>query len=136
MQENTVAKKVTPCDVINNLDFAPMIERIADPADTLTYSSGWPRDVAESIADQYRRFLWLHKKYSEKETLIPFREVDEFWHQHILHTKRYYDDCLAVFGKYLHHYPHKQKTEEDKAFYEKHYARTLALLEMEFPDVD
>lgn len=125
----------TKCPAINALNLHPMIDRISNPEDELTYSSGWPREVAEKIAEQYKAYLWLVKIYPDK-VLIPFREVDEFWHQHILHTQQYHADCEAIFGRYLHHIPHGQKTEEDFAFYEKHSEETLELLMKEFPEID
>lgn len=36
----------------------------------------------------------------------PSEEVDEFWHNHILDTQKYHQDCDMIFGKYLHHYPY------------------------------
>jgi hypothetical protein len=125
----------TKCPAINSLNLQPMIDRISDPDDELTYSSGWPRDVAETIAEQYKAFLWIAKLHPDK-ILIPFREVDEFWHQHILHTEQYVSDCQAIFGKYRHHRPHKQKTEDDRLFYEKHSQETLEILMKEFPDIE
>jgi hypothetical protein len=37
---------------------------------------------------------------------VPTHEIDEFWHQHILDTLKYVDDCQYVFGYFLHHYPY------------------------------
>jgi len=125
----------TKCAAINELDLQLMIERISDPNDELTYSSGWPRDLAEKIAEQYKAFLWISKLHPDK-ILVPFREVDEFWHQHILHTRQYVQDCQNIFGRYLHHTPHKQRTEEDSRFYEEHSKTTLEILMKEFPEID
>ena len=131
----SIQKIITKCPALNALDLEPMINRISDPEDELTYSSGWPREVAEKIGEQYKAFLWLLKIHPDK-IIVPFREVDEFWHQHILYTKKYVEDCQNIFGYYQHHIPHKQKTEEDKTFYEFHSDETLRLLLEEFPDID
>lgn len=64
----------------------------------------WQRIDAERCCQQYKNFLWLHKKYAAK-SLVPTREIDEFWHNHILYTRYYVRDCLAIFGHYLHHEP-------------------------------
>ena len=32
-------------------------------------------------------------------------DVDEFWHQHILDTRKYRDDCENIFGHYMDHTP-------------------------------
>lgn len=42
--------------------------------------------------------------YPEKE-IVPHATIDKFWHQHILDTEKYADDCQYVFGYFLHHYP-------------------------------
>ena len=39
------------------------------------------------------------------EVLVPTKDMDEFWHMHILHTKFYMKDCQNLFGRYLHHTP-------------------------------
>ena len=30
-------------------------------------------------------------------------DMDTVWHCHILQTQKYTQDCLAIFGHYLHH---------------------------------
>lgn len=64
----------------------------------------WTRDDALKCAALYKNFLLLFKAYP-KERLVPTREIDEFWHNHILYTKQYHSDCQRVFGHYLHHQP-------------------------------
>lgn len=61
----------------------------------------------------YKRFLILNKKYPN-EIIVPTREIDEFWHNHILHTQEYYNDCMAIFGHYRHHTPSSATDEEIK----------------------
>lgn len=64
----------------------------------------WTRKDALHCIELYKKFLWLHKLHPEAQ-LVPTREIDECWHNHILHTKAYLTDCLAIFGHYLHHAP-------------------------------
>ena len=33
-------------------------------------------------------------------------DKDEIWHHHILDTYKYYNDCLNIYGQFLHHYPY------------------------------
>jgi hypothetical protein len=40
-------------------------------------------------------------------------EVDTFWHYHILDTLKYAEDCQAVFGYFLHHFPYMGLRGED-----------------------
>lgn len=59
--------------------------------------------IAETEA-KYRRFLaltLLHPSIPLSVNAV----LDEYWHQHILHTRKYAADCEKVFGYFLHHYP-------------------------------
>ena len=90
---------------------------------------GWDKDFASEIAQLYKTFLFLNKKYPE-EILVPTREIDEFWHLHILFTKKYHEDCQNIFGYYLHHQPQMPEGEIDE---EQALERTLQLVKLEFP---
>src|SRR5712691_7959543 len=68
---------------------------------------GWTREYAEGIEQGYRTYLTMLAKYQDHaEDILLSKDVDEFWHTHILQTLKYSEDCEAVFGKYLHHNPH------------------------------
>ncbi len=64
----------------------------------------WCLSDARHCCQLYKNFLILLKKY-HPEFLVPTREIDEFWHNHILYTKNYTHDSFAIFGYYLHHDP-------------------------------
>ncbi|CAM4438842.1 MAG: hypothetical protein LEGION0398_MBIBDBAK_00582 [Legionellaceae bacterium] len=64
----------------------------------------WTKEDALICADLYKKFLLLKKKYFQF-SIIPTREIDEFWHNHILHTKQYMEDSQNIYGIYLHHTP-------------------------------
>ena len=64
----------------------------------------WTVKEAEKCCQLYKNFLLLQKKYLGAP-LVPTREIDEFWHNHILYTEQYTKDCLNIFGQYLHHQP-------------------------------
>lgn len=53
----------------------------------------------------YKKWLIIHACYPELST-APSEKLDEYWHMHILDTKKYMEDCQFVFGYYLHHYPY------------------------------
>jgi hypothetical protein len=71
----------------------------------------------------YRRFLFLVKLYPEK-MIVPTKDIDLFWHTHILDTKKYMMDCESLFGGYFHHFPYfgmrgkKDKMNMEEAFSE------------------
>jgi hypothetical protein len=68
---------------------------------------GWSREYADSIEAAYKTYLVMLAKYQEHaEDIMLAKDVDEFWHTHILQTIKYADDCEQVFGAFLHHNPH------------------------------
>ena len=66
---------------------------------------GWLPSEVKEAGHLYKNFLFLKYKYPH-ETLAPSEDIDEFWHNHILDTKRYPQDCEKIFGYYLDHYPY------------------------------
>ena len=68
---------------------------------------GWTREYADSIGVAYQTYLTMLVKYpDDAEDILLSEDVDEFWHTHILQTRKYMQDCQNVFGNYLHHEPH------------------------------
>lgn len=63
------------------------------------------RMLKEDVERRYRKFLFLNHKHPES-TVVPSKDVDKFWHYHILDTRKYADDCQKIFGYFLHHFPY------------------------------
>jgi hypothetical protein len=97
-------------------------------------SEGWSRDYADSIEVAYKHYLtMLVKHQDDAQDIMLSKDVDEFWHTHILQTEKYTKDCMTVFGAYLHHNPHiGKRTAEDMAKREALAAKTRRLYEQEF----
>lgn len=74
----------------------------------------WTHDDAQIAIQLYKRFLWLVLKYGKQQQIVPTKEIDEVWHNHILHTKKYATDCQAIAGQYIHHDPSDTSTEDMK----------------------
>jgi hypothetical protein len=73
---------------------------------------GWSLERANAAEFEYRRFLYLMKKFPQEQA-APSMEVDTFWHYHILDTLKYAEDCQAAFGYFLHHFPYMGLRGED-----------------------
>jgi len=87
---------------IRALDLESIKLRVMDPE----LGEGWTREYAESIERAYRNYLTMLVKHPEDVgDIVVSKDVDEFWHAHILHTMKYTEDCERVFGTYLHHNP-------------------------------
>src|SRR6266571_1261217 len=88
---------------IHALDLESVKIRMMDPE----LGEGWTREYAEGIEQGYRNYLTMLAKYQDHaEDILLSKDVDEFWHTHILQTMKYSEDCESVFGTYLHHSPH------------------------------
>ncbi|MGH8807487.1 MAG: glycine-rich domain-containing protein, partial [Noviherbaspirillum sp.] len=88
---------------------------------------GWTRERADLAENGYRRFLMLLTKYPQ-ESIAPTRDVDEFWHGHILDTLKYAEDCQNVFGQFLHHFPYLGMRDDEDADHRVESARTMRRL--------
>lgn len=65
-------------------------------------------DVDVSLAlEQLRLFFLLSWQADANEMALPSRIVDVCWHCFILETKSYQSFCRQVFGRFLHHTPHR-----------------------------
>jgi hypothetical protein len=99
---------------IQRLDFSMIIYKITQPDPSIAML--WDEESAIEAIRYYKNYLWLLRKYSELHSVIPPSiEIDEIWHHHILDTYQYEQDCLRIFGQFLHHYPYfGMRGEQDK----------------------
>jgi len=58
--------------------------------------------------------------------LVPTRDIDKVWHQHILHTREYARDCDRVFGAFVHHAPGAEDSTEMKEHMRLNFEKTQA----------
>ncbi|GAA4340890.1 glycine-rich domain-containing protein [Flaviaesturariibacter amylovorans] len=113
---------------IDQLDFSMIKMKLQDKEE----GQGWTKKQCEDAEIEYKRFLSLKRTYPNLE-VVPNKAIDMFWHQHILDTAKYADDCESIFGYFLHHYPYfgmngeqdaenlNTAFEETKVLYRKHF---------------
>lgn len=90
---------------------------------------------ANELETWYKRFLFLTFKY-RTQPIVVCDAIDAFWHQHILDTRKYAEDCDAVFGEFLHHFPYfGLRGEEDERALQAAYRATLELMRAEFGEI-
>jgi len=70
----------------------------------LVLREGWLPKHALAVSHQYRKFLYLRNCYVHL-TIRPTPEIDMFWHEHILCTKKYAQDCALLPRGFMHHQP-------------------------------
>lgn len=83
------------------LDLGPIRFKLLQPGSPVQ----WTEDQAKMVEQEYRKFLTLRILHP-KTPIVPDSTVDVFWHQHILDTQKYADDCQSVFGEFMHHFPY------------------------------
>lgn len=121
---------MTPSHAINELDLEPMKAKLIEEGE----GHGWTLEKADAVGEAYRCFLYLNLNFPERY-LVPTKDIDLFWHQHILDTQKYAEDCQRVFGKILHHFPYVgMRGEEDVAVWKDCFQKTLHLFRTEFPE--
>jgi Glycine-rich domain-containing protein-like len=87
------------------IDLEPIRRRIMDAE----RGEGWTMERAVSVERAYRAYLAMLVKHPDAmESIVVSKDVDAFWHTHILHTMKYTADCQRVFGAYLHHNPQNE----------------------------
>jgi hypothetical protein len=104
-----VNKKIAKSmELINSIDFSMIKMKLMDEEE----GKGWSEQHCNQVENIYKRFLcmiYLNTEFS----IVPTKEVDSFWHQHILDTRAYANDCQKIFGKFIHHFPYLGMRGED-----------------------
>ena len=101
-------------------DATALIDRELDLVNVRRKLSGPEEGVGVADAEldvmetEYRRFLIMHLVFPGSE-IVPCKLVDTIWHQHILDTSAYREDCDAIFGEFLDHYPYFGMRDEAEA---------------------
>jgi hypothetical protein len=95
--------------------------KYTNPRALKVYTQNYPNNTlpAEQALEELLKYLWLAHKHGidqqndpENEALQfrcvmlqSMREIDEMWHEFILHTRDYTDFCNHYFAEYVHHQP-------------------------------
>jgi hypothetical protein len=68
--------------------------------------NGLPDRKASELFSELEAFL----SQASNLCVTPTKEIDEAWHEFILHTKLYAEYCFERFGRFIHHVPEKNIT--------------------------
>ena len=111
-----------------NLDLEPIKFSLTQRKE----GASWTLNKAEILEIWYRRFLYLSNLYADK-VLVPCKDIDVFWHTHILDTEKYMSDCENLFGRYFHHFPYfGVRDEKDQSNLKKAFCETEELFLQHF----
>lgn len=72
------------------------------PARKVAERNCWTWGYAQAVSQEYRNFVAL-LVINPNATYGMAGPVDEFWHEHILHTRDYQSMCSATVGEFVHH---------------------------------
>lgn len=99
-------EQMTQEDRVEALEFLDLSQVRRKLQEDPPEGKGWTAEQSLEAEKWYRRYLFLIVKYPNGTKHVPNRQIDDFWHAHILDTKAYARDCESVFGYFLHHYPY------------------------------
>ena len=88
---------------LEKLDLTNIRRKLMEPEPE---GKGWSEAQALEAEKWYRRYLGIIIKYPHATQHVPNTPIDIFWHQHILDTTAYAEDCQYVLSYFLHHYPY------------------------------
>jgi hypothetical protein len=110
------------------LDLANVRMKLEDTEE----GKGFTPEESALAEDEYRKFLALHLMYPDAD-IVPCHLVDDIWHQHILDTIAYREDCDVIFGAFLDHFPYfgMRGEDDERALYDA-YEDTLVKYEAAF----
>lgn len=110
------------------LDLSNVRMKLADTDE----GAGLAIDQIDLMEQEYRKFLALQLLHPGAD-IVPCEIVDEMWHRHILDTAAYREDCDAIFGQFLDHFPYfGMRGEADAQALNDAYAETLERYEAAF----
>lgn len=113
---------------IEELNLEPIMVKLMDD----TEGESWTLEQTLATEKWYKRFLILSLKYPDL-SIVPNKQVDTFWHYHILDTMKYAEDCQNTFGYFLHHFPYfGMRSDEDAKNLKTAFSQTLNLMVEEF----
>ena len=128
MESTRTKAQISGWALIASLDLDAIKVKLLDREDGI----GWSLDQVEAVEVKYRQYLFLNWKYPDL-AIVPSKEVDKFWHFHILDTRKYADDCQNIFGRFLHNFPYfGMRGEEDKHNLKNAFIETNRLMREEF----
>ena len=113
---------------LESLDLELIAQKLMHP----NYGQGWTRQQVDRAIANYKRFLHLLYLHPNS-TIVPTQEIDEVWHQHILDTRKYEQDCQWLFGYFVHHYPYfGMGSDAEQQAIDTTFARTQSLFAQYF----
>ncbi|MEG5052764.1 MULTISPECIES: glycine-rich domain-containing protein-like [unclassified Microcoleus] len=130
----SVEQKVVRAEVqvflnkLRTLDLGPIAYKLMHPEK----GRGWTKAKTVRAIARYMAFLGLIYLYPNQQ-FVPTQEIDAVWHNHILDTTKYHQDCELLFGRYVHHFPYfSLRGEADEQNWQAAFADTQTIFKQHF----
>ncbi|HEY9638182.1 MAG TPA: glycine-rich domain-containing protein-like [Coleofasciculaceae cyanobacterium] len=124
IQEALPASALACVEKLRSLDLSPIAAYLINPQN----GYGWTRQQVFRAIKRYKTFLLVNYLYPEIP-LVPTQDIDCLWHCHILHTRKYRQDCEMLFGYFIDHEPNSELwSEANQQILDDAFAQTQALL--------
>ncbi|EHJ9985802.1 glycine-rich domain-containing protein-like [Vibrio parahaemolyticus] len=114
-----------------SLDLGAIKYKLMYPDD----GEGWTQKRLDVIEARYKVFLLLIGLYPDR-SIVPTKDIDSFWHAHILDTQKYREDCDYLFGKFIDHFPYfGLRGEEDRRKLNDTFEKSMELYRVFLPEI-
>ncbi len=100
-----VAVKTVQVPVVSLIALLPAFNLDRIMARVAKENPDWSQDRLDTAELNYRRFVYMVKMDKKRGALQPTADVDHVWHNHIMFTKQYAEDCSTYLGRFMHHEP-------------------------------
>lgn len=103
VKEALSAQALTCLEKLKGLDLSPIATDLMNSKNRW----GWTRQQVFRAIKRYKTFLFINYLYPHI-LLVPTQDIDRVWHSHILHTRKYRQDCEMLFGDFIDHQPESE----------------------------
>jgi hypothetical protein len=123
IKEALSAQSLVCMEKLKALNLSPIAAYLINPQN----GYGWHQQQAFRAIRRYKTFLFVSYLYPNMQ-LIPTQDVDRVWHCHLLHTRKYRQDCELLFGYFIDHEPESEFWGEANQTLDTAFAQTQALM--------
>lgn len=109
VKETLSAQSLACIEKLKALNLSPIAAYLMNPQN----GGGWSRQQTLQAIGRYKTFLFVSYLYPDI-LLVPTQEIDRVWHSHILHTRKYRQDCEGLFGYFIEHQPDSEYFAQSK----------------------
>jgi hypothetical protein len=109
---------------MKELDLVIVKEQLMQPPEA--GGQGWTKEECDIVEVRYKKFLTLNVVRPE-EHHVPTKAIDKMWHAHILFTKKYREDCIHLFTRFIDHFPAVGGSKSERAVMSQQFKMTCEL---------